>query len=160
MVTETKELKKESYTIKNLKTFKGREGMGGFNTSLYRDGDKIATVVNDDSGGETYFDFTSNTERELLQILCKSLPPQAPDEYFPDGLAVDMDMFIHILVGEYEQEKYYRRKCKTYVLWKLTTDEPDAYRQVKASSEIQTRVIAKVRDKYGDDVKEIINERF
>jgi len=46
---------KELYTIKKLKTFKGMEGMGGFNLDLCRKGKKIAECINDDTGGDTMF---------------------------------------------------------------------------------------------------------
>lgn len=52
------------YALKNVKTFKGMEGCGGFNASLYKDGKKVADVVDDDSGGPILFHFTERNDRE------------------------------------------------------------------------------------------------
>jgi hypothetical protein len=42
------------YTIKGLKTFTGNEGQG-YNVSLYRNGKRVAFVIDDASGGEVDF---------------------------------------------------------------------------------------------------------
>jgi hypothetical protein len=41
-------------TVKNVKTFTGREGIG-FNCDLYLDGKQIAQVLNDAGGGMFYY---------------------------------------------------------------------------------------------------------
>jgi len=56
---------KELYTIKKLKTFKGMEGMGGFNLDLCRKGKKIAECINDDTGGDTMFYFINRDEEKI-----------------------------------------------------------------------------------------------
>lgn len=45
-----------SYEVKGVKGFMGRD-CPGYNATLYRDGVKIATVVNDGSGGEERIDW-------------------------------------------------------------------------------------------------------
>lgn len=55
----------QKFEIKGLKTFQGMEGKG-FSGSLYYHGKRIATVVNEGSGGPTMLQFLSETARETV----------------------------------------------------------------------------------------------
>jgi hypothetical protein len=66
------------YSVKNVKNFMGREGYG-FNCTLYRNGKKVGTCIDDASGGGMYpVDWDRKVDRKeeqrLLNEHIKSLP--------------------------------------------------------------------------------------
>lgn len=64
--------------LKKVKTFVGREGMGGFSADLYINGEHVGTVIDQDNGGELLIqDFRES--RELVNKAYKwaaTLPKQ------------------------------------------------------------------------------------
>lgn len=132
---------KHSYSVKNVKTFMGREGEG-FNATLYRGKKKIANVYNMADGGifsYDFFDSPPNTKRvsmkvrnfqgkfldnvgtpeeNLLQEFVNQLPKDEQYGFFPD-----MDTFIDDLVYDFLNDKKFDRLSKTKILFR-TTDTP------------------------------------
>ena len=136
-----------TYTIKNLKTFKGMEGMGGFNLSLYRDGKKIGMVINDDCGGCHMYQIPDEYEMVALTAHAQDATKA---KFEPT------DTFINSLVDAFEEKKWLKRQCKNKTLFSLKGDPKNSYMTVKApySERIKTFII----EKYGDKVQTIVNE--
>ena len=115
---------KELYTIKKLKTFKGMEGMGGFNLDLCRKGKKIAECINDDTGGDTMFYFINRDEEKIFDNYVKSLPPY---EYDGETYSTDWNIYVENLVNAALEERLFKRLCKKYVCYELHGDKPGRY---------------------------------
>jgi hypothetical protein len=153
--------KKESYIIKNLRTFKGMEGMGGFNATLYRldmtNHHKIlvAHLINDDSGGETNFVGINSMEMEKLRDLCKTVPSRKVEDV---EIKCDPDIFVCTLISNLEAEKYWCKKCKYATIVFLKNQKPEEY--TSYSKPYSPEWAATLREKLGDTLLEIVNERY
>lgn len=107
------------YTAKNIVTFNGMEG-GGFNASLYRDGKRVAHVIDDASGGPLIVDWLDKekaewevvghsgaiitvkgtAEEKFLVEYLKTLPPMETDFVGSDGEDVTLDWNVDLFVSE------------------------------------------------------------
>lgn len=159
----------QKYEVKGIRTFTGMEGCGGFNATLYRDGKKVAFVINSDDGGCYQWEFggykseearrIAREEEAKLKALCESIPPE-PIKFGDEThmMDCDMDTFIAALVGEWEETNYWRKKCKTHtcVILKSHTDGQYIHWKLPYDARIKKHIL----EKYGDDLKEIVNERF
>ena len=102
------------YTVKNIKTFVGMEGHG-FNASLYRDGIKVAFVVDDASGGMVDFqwdDYTDPTHKEehLLEAHCQALPEV--EVLKGHTMKQDPELFVSRLVEDFNLRKRLKTSLK------------------------------------------------
>ena len=143
------------YTVKAVKSFQGREGYG-YECSLYRDGKKVGRVVDTANGGMVDF-YLNDGEEEILDAYCKTLP-KWKSQFDGKMNDTDADMFIGRLVDEYENEKRFKRICRTKTVVKMTTDEDGSYSTFKCkfTPEIKQKII----ERYGDKIVEFVNERF
>tara|TARA_R110000824_G_scaffold201667_1_gene385731 strand:- start:6134 stop:6691 length:558 start_codon:yes stop_codon:yes gene_type:complete len=153
------------YTVKNVKSFMGREGYG-FNCSLYRDGKKVGSCIDDAGGGGMYpIDWDMKIDRKHEQTLfdahIKSLPAVASSFGKKDmTLTIDEGWFVTELVNKWEQGKEVRkvkRKCAQKTLYR-TLDQNDGSYFV-SNILFSPEVGRKLRAKYGDKI-EIFNEVF
>ena len=55
------------YTVKNVKTFTGMEGLG-WECSLYKDGKRLGTVLDDAHGGMLIFHIDKAEEKILPKV--------------------------------------------------------------------------------------------
>jgi len=97
------------YTVKNVKSFQGREGYG-FECSLYRDGKRIGTVTETASGGMVDF-YLDKGEEKILDDFCKTLPKWG-SEFGDREYDTDKDIFITNLVNKWEEQKRLKKLCK------------------------------------------------
>ncbi len=131
----------------------------GFNAMLYRDGRRIAFVIDDASGGEIRIQWTDPHTRDEEEVrfleFLKTLPKEQLDgtEY-----SVNPDMFIATLVDEASNEKRLRRMFRTQTLFRLKSDrtDDDKWRVIKApfSPEVKAQLVKK----YGDQLARVLNE--
>lgn len=61
------------YCVKGIKTLVGAEGRG-FNATLYREGKRVATLLDDASGGPLTIQFANPAEADILDEQIKKLP--------------------------------------------------------------------------------------
>ena len=114
------------YSVKNVKSFQGREG-NGYECTLYLDGKKIGTVTDvADGGGYAQF-YISRKDIEKLDAHCKSLPriyygdneqstsltKEQYEEFWKDGQEITKDTFLSSLVDKWENDKRMKRICRT-----------------------------------------------
>lgn len=144
---------KNSYSVKNVKTFTGNEG-AGFECSLYKDGKRLGTVMDPATGGQSNF-FISREEGKLLDAYCETLP-RIPWEINSEGCKVDKDFFVGNLVASFLEEKNLKQKCKRKTIF--TLKDSDKYWSIKLVFSQQGK--KHLMKKHGDNLKEIINERF
>ncbi len=128
------------YIVKNVKTFRGTEGQG-FNATLYRDGKKVAFIIDSARGGiYTYewndwelskvdinvsttisgpYTFKGTPEQKILYEFIETLPKtnfKDENEYFPEGLKITDDRFIASLVDNFISERKMKRlRSKNYL---------------------------------------------
>lgn len=101
------------YTVKNLKTFLGREG-SGYNATLYRDGKKIAFVADMADGAATRFDWVDRAEEKLLADYVATLPPVKHGTY---TLTQNADLYVEGLVSNLEVQRKLVSQMKTKTLY-------------------------------------------
>lgn len=115
------------YEVKGIKTFTGMEG-GGYNATLYRNGKKVAAVIDDASGGPLMVEWVDyqkpripvkvskyggkykatvqmTPEEKALHDYAVALPPlksNIASEDEPDGMVMEMDteLFLEELVNQ------------------------------------------------------------
>ena len=142
------------YTVKNVKTFIGMEGQG-FNATLYRDGKKVAFVIDDACGGCYNYDFVNPQEEKDYFAFCKAQPSI---EFQGTILTMDGDIFISELVSQHQQDKKLRSLCKTKTVVLMKDDHAGSFTvfAVKFTDEFK----AVVEKKYGEQVVEFVNQRY
>ena len=151
----TKTVVSNPYSVKNIKTFTGREGHG-FECSLYRDGKSIGKVVDVANGGSINF-YLNKEEIERLDKYCSANLGQ---ETFSDGISVDVDkdMFVCRLVDELMNMKQYKRWCKKQTVFCIDGDQEGKFRTINKI--FDDKVKAYLVKTYPDCGLRIINEEI
>jgi len=165
------------YSIKNLKTFQGREGYG-YNCNLYRQNKKIAFCYDDASGGMVHIDWANfpknrtdetmtewkawcDEEERLLNEHLSTLPPiDTPYPSMPT-MEVNEEIFLDELINRWEEaktERKLRKQCQTKTLIRLQGDNEYQYRIINAPLDDRLRNI--LQSRHGDELIEIINDRY
>ncbi len=148
------------YTVKNVKTFTGREGLG-WECSLYKDGQRLGTVLDDAHGGNLMFSI-DRAEEKALEDYCKTLPKRPwgfdGDDLDPEGCDVSGEIFVSDLVGDFLENRDMKKRCKTHTVFTLKDGEKNAIWSMK--SLFTPKVKKHLQDKHGDNLKEIVNERY
>jgi len=159
------------YEVKNVKSFRGREGYG-FNASLYRDGKRVAHVDDEGNGGCYRYhwldweagrveipttvngkDFMLKVTREQKAFMEHVKAAGKYGDFEPE------DSCVAELVDEYEANKQYKKWCKKSIVFRLKGDEEGKWRMLRAKYG-DKRAVQFLKDKYGDKLEEILNERF
>jgi hypothetical protein len=70
----------------------------------------------------------------------------------------DVESYICHLVDQYESSKYFKRKCRDATCFRLKRHSPDEY--IITRQKYTPAVRAALEKEYGDNLTEIINERF
>lgn len=123
-----KQNKNGGYALKGVKSFEGREGYG-YNAVLYKDGRKIATVLDEGNGGTTLIRWNDGNRSKDVADFDAFLATLPPDTSMPGhSLSVDADLFLGRLVDAYGTLASLRRKVKKLVVFveggKLYTCKP------------------------------------
>jgi len=130
---------KRDWSVKNVKTFRGREGHG-FNASLYFMNKRVALVYDDASGGPVVFEWKDRDAEKAMQALCGGQSPVR-------GVTIDPDLLVGTLIDEYESDRVLRRHCKTKVMFRLPTDPADEYRIFKTG--FTAEIVDRIHRDYG-----------
>lgn len=173
------------YSVKNIKTFRGMEDTG-YNSTLYRDGKKVANADYEGNGGSVridwldyeaprveiqFIDYQDNPatrmgtpEEKIFTEHLDSLPRRpVPDDWpslqekYPDGMRVDEDEFIGDLIAKFEDEKWLKRNCKTKTVCRIRGAGEGEYAVFKVPFNAETK--AKILE-HNDDIEEFMNERY
>ena len=142
-----------SYEIKNLKTFNGMEGKG-YNANLFRDGKKVAELIDSGDGGMV-------SVREIVFGEVKRIKQEISGKFIDLGedfqnmkVPMDVSSYLSQLVEEFEMKKL----CRKYTLMRFKGDSEGFYR--KLSLPFTPEVKAVLFRQYGDHIIEFINERY
>jgi len=117
-----------TYSLKNVKTFRGMEGQG-FNATLYRDGQRIGTVDDAGQGGCLDFHFSDHShpfgpqahgEGAKLRDYCEALPEQPAETiegmWHVEARPETPDSFICDLFDAFMRERDLTRLLKKIVM--------------------------------------------
>ena len=93
-------MKEPIVTIKNLKSFRGMEGLG-FNADIYVNGVKSVFVMDGGNGGQFDYEVVKGQESnvQLIKDYVKSISKRGDDS------DIELDMYIATKVDEYENLK-------------------------------------------------------
>ncbi len=107
------------YTVKNVKSFTGREGYG-YSCSLYKDGKNIGTVTDTADGGEADLYLNSRDLEDELRDYVNSLPLGIFDGM---EFAVSVESFVGGLVDEFQNAKRLAKLTKNNWVYKFKDKE-------------------------------------
>lgn len=108
-----------SYSLKSVKTFRGRQGQG-FNATLLFNGKPVAAVDDMADGGIYHWRWLAadraqaRADEAALEAHIKTLPPL---EVNGSPMEMDADLFVSSLVEDISIAKQIARWCKTSVAW-------------------------------------------
>jgi len=152
------EISASNWSVKSVKTGPGHDAPS-MSCSLYKDGKRVATVWDDSWGGGFQFTWVKGQEAvekefdayaKSFTCSCSSLDGKS--------LQYNMDIVVDELVNRFEEDKTYKRQCKTKTLYSLECDDKGQYWIL--SNKFDEKCKAHLVKKYGKKLKEIINERF
>jgi len=149
MVTMTK----ESIQLKNVKiAWHMSEGTTAFTASLYIDGKKAADVKNEGRGGDNHPRFTDRELQKEFYEFCTTLP------YPGESFNMTYDSFIGILLDEWIENDDWKKACRKGLVFLLKDGSPGEY--CITNGKYSATLAQQVREKHGDNLLEIVNERF
>jgi len=144
---------KRKYSLKNIKTFRSMEGEG-FNSTLYKDGKKLCNV--DDEGVGGCLDFSDYKVEEALN---KELKEKVGTfDYDKTKLEYNAEIFIDDLFNEFQENKMFKKQCKSKTL--VITKDCKEGEYIQFKFEYGEKATEFIKSKYKDNLVEIINERF
>ena len=151
------------YSLRKVKTFKGYEGQG-FNAELLRDGRPVAFVIDSAQGGEFEYQWYGSGNVEMLKLreFAKVQPAVKSGDV---ELAMDMDLYVGTLLDSHLEDMQKRSWCKTKCVFRLKGDKDGEYRTIPVPKSVRdsgfmARCMSRIKDKYGDRIEEILNERY
>jgi hypothetical protein len=150
------------YSVRNVRTFKGREGTG-YTATLCCDGKAVAEVTEEANGSYLYFRWKDQTEEPVLKGHVKTLPAVEYPSFAPgERFDVTPDLFVSTLVETYLFEKNLKNRCKKAILFRLKTDDKGIARRFLPGRVVTSYASAVdyIRQKYDGLVEVIYNERF
>lgn len=165
---------KTTLQLKNLKTAGGDETLR-FEATLYIDGKRSATVSNGGTGGSHCYYFVDPEARAKFDQLVEQfqttlLNPNANRLYYNlvemlsdlqaaiptySQAHIDRDFVIDCLIEQLNEEKQFRRWCKSATVFRLPEDAKGQYRTIKQP--YSPRIRQYLQNLHGQSV-EIVNE--
>ena len=138
--------------IKNIKSLAMGPDGRPWSGTIYFDGKRVGTVVDQAYGGEYDISVPDDIKKAMTDYVA-TLLDEADDEYMGE-----IDSYLGHFADEAEHETKLRRLCKSKTLFRLKSDESDdwSYFPVKFCS----KIVKHIYDKYGKNEVEILNERF
>ena len=144
---------RESIQLKNVKiAWNMSEETTAFTATLYIDGKKAADVKNEGRGGDNHPRFMDRELQKEFYEFCTTLP------YPGESYNMTYDSFIGILLGEWIENDDWKKACRKGLVFRVKSDNEDQYRTTKGK--YSPELASAIRERYGDDLIDIINERF
>lgn len=151
-------MKKPIITLKNIKMFRGHDGVG-LDCDLYVDGKKVAHVFDSAHGGENEYqpygsspdEFKANRKiLEELEVYAKTLPPNKyPDSLGGKEYPQELGDIINNILNDIEKEKLARKMVKKFDTHIITGvpngDSVREYSYGKPKIELRTLLVAKLQ---------------
>ena len=128
-----------------------------FTAELWCDGRKLGRALNDGGGGATRLEVPDRQRRGALEAYAAGLP-RAKSEDFPEGLAMNLDFYLALLVERHLEEKYERALCRKHILLQLKDAPPGEY--IRHPMAYSPPAVATLRQQYGGNLACVVNERY
>jgi len=138
-----------------------------FTADLWVDGKHIGHVKNDGRGGANFIDhrydgkgLNTRDEVRAFKEWCKTLPPHR-DEWGESPMGDDL--YISLLLDEWEETQQIKRMCKTKILVRYEGEEDFRVFQAKwpEGNDAQLAIMAKLTKQVQPQViVEFVNKRF
>ena len=135
------------YSIKNVKTFNGMEGMGGFNLQLYKNSIRLGEVINDDCGGCHIFHIPVNE----LKALTEHAKTVTGKDFEPE------DSFVSKMVDDFLNIKRFKKIAKKQTLFRKKDTEKGSWLTLNKpyNQEMKDYIVKKY-----NDVEAILNQEL
>lgn len=156
-----------------LKNFKSHDRLSeetnAFTANLHIDGKRVGECSNRGHGEPILFHFNDRATEQAFYDYCKSLPPVKSGYDKLGDLKMDADLYIGMMVEELLRnkdkeriEKQMRRWCAKDTMFRLKGDKNGAWRAIRPRSgpAFTPAIRAQLVNKYGDQLEEILNERY
>jgi hypothetical protein len=152
---------KESIQLKNVKiAWNMSEETTAFTATLYIDGAAAAYVKNEGTGGDNHPRFMDrNLEKEFHEF-CKSLPPEYLDDDDDEPYPMTYDSFIGNLLTEWISNDDWKKACKKGIVYTKHGEENNGKYWTIAKATYSKGAASHLRERLGEELKEIVNERF
>lgn len=162
---EIKYAEQFNLSVKNIKTFRGHDGMTGVNADIYKDNKKFAHFYDDARGGEPEISYVGKNDIEIqknrnilrdLETQCKNLP-SVKFRFDDTGATYDntfyFDHIVNALINKSLEEKEFAKIAKKGIVyadpkdnetytWGWSYDIPKLFKvyPTKALGTVQKRV--------------------
>ena len=139
-----------SYSVKNVKSFFGREGYG-FACSVYKGKKKIGEAVDTAGGGPIDYRWIERNDEIEIEAHVLTLPKV---KHLGGEFERTLDIFITELVAKHEFYRDLRRRCKTQWVYKTKKGTLVGYKktleytkaQIEASPSVKSMILGCVND--------------
>jgi hypothetical protein len=165
----------DTFSVKGLKTWTGREGVGA-QTTLYKDGKKVGLCTDEGNGGEVDFRGHTIEAEKMVREFVKSLPEYRFSDYWKEQYGDEWDgqaksdleswtvaVFADVMLNLAEEEKQLKKLCKTKTVVRAEGFQnfgifdvkwpTDTYGQLVLGSQLTKQLHPRV-------ITEIVNKRF
>ena len=143
------------WSVKNVKFFAGHDA-DQMSCSLYMDGKRVATVLDDSWGGGFQCNWIKTDMTKDFECFAKCITVES--KYFDDGTTYNGDIVVDVLVNHFEEVKQMEKWCKGKIVFRLKGDNDGEWRTVKLPFNPTNR--RRVELHCGDKLEEILNDRF
>lgn len=153
----------ETYELKGIKTFNGREG-GGYEATLYLGSKKVGVAMNEGSGGGDCFRFNTKESEAAFQAFVNTWYETSESKAYWDAWSKEheldtMDSILHKMecwttefIDNRESEKQLKRWSKTKTVFRLKGDGKGTWRTCNQKGD---KIIQYIHKTYGDKVETI-----
>jgi len=114
------------YSIKNLKTFRGKAGTGGYTCAVYNEKTKIILASDPDTGGPVHLNYVGGRKDNPEVIAIKDFA----DKAFPDNVET-VECLINAMVDAKLHVDWVKRQCKKNTMFRVKGDKEGSYRTIK-----------------------------
>jgi hypothetical protein len=129
-----------------------------FAVDIYIDGKKAGDAANSGHGGNTNIHIYDPNLRKQIEAYANTLPPIKGADY---ELKMNLELLIDTMVEDALIKKselaQYKRWCKKALMFRIKGDKQGTWRSLTTT--YSPASAAMVRQKYGDTLEEILNER-
>ena len=151
--------------LRNVKEYAGLSHDSiAFNAELWIDGKLAAHVEDDGHGGAVFFRYVDRMHGKskfetAFNAWVAAMPPTSADDDF-GPMDMDAELRVSQELDRVNLEKVTKRKCARNTLIRLVGDGEHEYRTFKPARKYTPAFAAQLREKHGDNLIEILNERF
>ena len=134
-----------------------------FNAELWIDGTLAAHVEADGHGGSVFFRYVDRNHGKsefetAFEAWLSAMPPVPCDDFGP--MDMDSELWVGQELDRINLEKTLQRKCARNTLIRMVGDLDTEFRSFKPARKYSPAFAAQLREKHGDKLIEILNERF